>query len=105
MLEGGSIDVNGAGSLLTTEECLLSDVQARNPGAVPRRLRSGLSRLSRCASAYLAEATGLPATIRMATSTIWRALSIRIRSSCGRRRIRSDPNYGPLQENLELLQA
>ena len=32
MLEGGSIDVNGAGKLLTTEECLLSDVQARNPG-------------------------------------------------------------------------
>lgn len=32
VLEGGSIDVNGAGTLVTTEECLLSDVQARNPG-------------------------------------------------------------------------
>lgn len=32
VLEGGSIDVNGSGSVLTTEECLLSDVQARNPG-------------------------------------------------------------------------
>lgn len=32
VLEGGSIDVNGAGSILTTEECLLSDVQVRNPG-------------------------------------------------------------------------
>ena len=33
VLEGGSIDVNGAGLLLTTEECLLSeDVQVRNPG-------------------------------------------------------------------------
>jgi agmatine deiminase len=32
VLEGGSIDVNGAGTLLTTEECLLSDVQSRNPG-------------------------------------------------------------------------
>jgi agmatine deiminase len=31
VLEGGSIDVNGQGSVLTTEECLLSDVQARNP--------------------------------------------------------------------------
>lgn len=31
VLEGGSIDVNGRGSLLTTEECLLSPVQARNP--------------------------------------------------------------------------
>jgi agmatine deiminase len=32
VLEGGSIDVNGAGTLLTTEECLLSPIQARNPG-------------------------------------------------------------------------
>lgn len=31
VLEGGSIDVDGAGLLLTTEECLLSDVQPRNP--------------------------------------------------------------------------
>jgi agmatine deiminase len=31
VLEGGSIDVNGAGTLLTTEECLLSKVQERNP--------------------------------------------------------------------------
>ncbi len=31
VLEGGSIDVNGAGLLLTTEECLLSPVQERNP--------------------------------------------------------------------------
>ncbi len=30
-LEGGSIDVNGQGLLLTTEECLLDTVQARNP--------------------------------------------------------------------------
>src|SRR5947209_4597587 len=33
VLEGGSIDVNGQGLLLTTEECLLSEVQQRNPGA------------------------------------------------------------------------
>jgi len=32
VLEGGSIDVNGAGLLMTTEECLLSPVQQRNPG-------------------------------------------------------------------------
>jgi agmatine deiminase len=32
VLEGGSIDVNGAGTLITTEECLLSEVQRRNPG-------------------------------------------------------------------------
>jgi agmatine deiminase len=32
VLEGGSIDVNGQGTLITTEECLLSPVQQRNPG-------------------------------------------------------------------------
>jgi len=33
VLEGGSIEVNGRGTLLTTEECLLdSTVQVRNPG-------------------------------------------------------------------------
>jgi agmatine deiminase len=32
VLEGGSIDTNGQGVLLTTEECLLSEVQQRNPG-------------------------------------------------------------------------
>ncbi len=33
VMEGGSIDVNGRGTLLTTEECLLDpNVQVRNPG-------------------------------------------------------------------------
>lgn len=32
VLEGGAIDTNGAGLFLTTEECLLSSVQERNPG-------------------------------------------------------------------------
>ena len=46
VLEGGSIDANGAGTVLTTEECLLSPVQARNPGfsreAVEAALREWL---------------------------------------------------------------
>ena len=41
VLEGGSIDVDGAGALLTTEECLLDTVQARNPGIA----RTDLERL------------------------------------------------------------
>ena len=32
VLEGGGIEVNGAGVMLVTEEWLLSDVQVRNPG-------------------------------------------------------------------------
>jgi agmatine deiminase len=32
VLEGGAIDTDGEGTMLVTEECLLSSVQARNPG-------------------------------------------------------------------------
>ena len=38
VLEGGSIDTNGQGILLTTEECLLSKVQERNPGVSREQL-------------------------------------------------------------------
>jgi agmatine deiminase len=43
VLEGGSIDVNGQGTLLTTEECLLSEVQQRNPGVSRERLEQVFS--------------------------------------------------------------
>jgi agmatine deiminase len=53
VLEGGSIDVNGAGLLLTTEECLLSKtVQIRNPGLS----RAGLEQ-------YFADYLGITRTI------------------------------------------
>jgi agmatine deiminase len=38
VLEGGSIEVNGRGTLITTEECLLSEVQQRNPGVAREHL-------------------------------------------------------------------
>jgi len=40
VLEGGSIDVNGRGTLITTEECLLSDLQQRNPGLSRQQLET-----------------------------------------------------------------
>jgi agmatine deiminase len=43
VLEGGSIDVNGQGLLLTTEECLLSSVQERNPGIGRGELEQALA--------------------------------------------------------------
>jgi len=45
VLEGGSIDVNGRGLLLTTEECLLSPVQQRNPGMTREQIESALGRM------------------------------------------------------------
>ena len=44
VLEGGAIDVNGTGTLLATEECLLDEkVQARNPGLGREALESVLA--------------------------------------------------------------
>lgn len=43
VLEGGSIEVNGAGLMLTTEECLLSEVQQRNPGLTREQLEKVFS--------------------------------------------------------------
>jgi agmatine deiminase len=43
VLEGGSIDTNGQGTLLTTEECLLSEVQQRNPGVSREQLEQAFS--------------------------------------------------------------
>ena len=42
VLEGGSIDVNGQGKLLTTRECLLSPIQARNPGRTQQEIEAAL---------------------------------------------------------------
>lgn len=102
VLEGGSIDVNGSGLLLTTEECLLSKVQQRNPG---------LSRkdLEKVFADYLA-----------IEKIIWLARGITGDDTHGHiddiarfvsrdtvvaavEPSRSDANYLPLQENLKRL--
>src|SRR5260370_5436154 len=43
VLEGGSIDVNGQGLLLTTEECLVGEFQQRNPCLSPQDLEKVLA--------------------------------------------------------------
>jgi agmatine deiminase len=44
VLEGGAIDVNGQGTLLTTEECLLdASLQPRNPGLTRREIEQALA--------------------------------------------------------------
>jgi agmatine deiminase len=104
VLEGGSIDVNGAGKLLTTEECLLSDIQARNPG-LPR---AGIERA-------FADYLGIEETIWLgrgiagddthghvddiARFTSRATVVIAIEPD------RADPNHQPLQENLARLRA
>jgi agmatine deiminase len=104
VLEGGSIDVNGRGTLLTTEECLLSPVQARNPGVSRADLEAALGK-------WLG-----------ARKVLWLGRGIAgddthghvddLSRFVGPRTVvtaveedRSDINFAPLRENLERLRS
>jgi agmatine deiminase len=105
VLEGGSIDVNGRGTLLTTEECLLDEgQQARNPGLSRRDLEEALQ-----------AALGV-------TNVLWLGRGIAGDDTHGhvddvcrfvgprtvvlaRERNRSDANHRPLEENRERLRG
>ena len=105
VLEGGSIDVDGRGTLLTTEECNLDPVvQVRNPGMG----REGFERVVR-------DALGV-------TKVIWLGAGIAGDDTHGhvddlarfvsptrvllcREADPSDANYRPLEENRERLQG
>ncbi|MFZ1005398.1 MAG: agmatine deiminase family protein [Candidatus Sulfotelmatobacter sp.] len=104
VLEGGSIDVNGRGTLLTTEECLLSKVQQRNPGMSRKDYEK-----------IFADYLGAP-------NVIWLGKGIYGDDTHGHvddltrfvsadtvvtmvERNRKDVNYKPLQENLRRLKA
>jgi agmatine deiminase len=104
VLEGGSIDVNGQGLLLTTEECLLSTVQQRNPDL-------GREDLERAFADYLG-----------VKKVLWLGQGIAgddthghiddLARFVGPRTVTAveetnphDVNYRPLQENLERLRG
>ena len=104
VLEGGSIDVNGAGLLLTTEECLLSEVQQRNPGMTRREIER-----------HFRDYLGIESTIWLANgiagddthghvddlARFVSADTVVVASETDR----SDANYAPLRENHALLRA
>jgi agmatine deiminase len=102
VLEGGSIDANGLGTMLTTEECLLSPVQARNPGFTREDME-----------AIFREYLGV-------TNTLWLGNGIAGDDTHGHvddlarfvnattvvtvvEQDRSEANYAPLQDNLARL--
>lgn len=104
VLEGGSIDVNGRGLLLTTEECLLSPVQARNPGmgriAIECALRDylGAQRVIWLHNGIAGDDTHghIDDIARFVSAdTVVAAWE----------RDRNDPNHSPLAENYRLLRA
>ena len=104
VLEGGSIDVNGAGLLLTTEECLLSPIQARNPHLGRKEIED-----------HLGEALGIERVIWLrngiagddthghvddiARFVAPRTVAIAVEED------RTDVNHLPLREDLAILRA
>lgn len=100
VLEGGSIEVNGAGALLTTEQCLLHP--NRNPGldraTIEARLREtlGVEQILWLGEGIAGDDTDghIDDIVRfVAEDTVVAAVE----------RDPRDDNYGPLQRNLERL--
>ncbi len=104
VLEGGSIDVNGQGTLLTTEECLLGKIQQRNP----KMKRSDYEKLF---AAYL----GIKNVIWLGSGVIGDDthghvddITRFISPDTVVTAVESDPadpNYEPLRENIRRLRA
>ena len=70
VLEGGGIDVNGRGTLLTTEECYLSRrTQVRNPGLGRKGFEAALRDVARRHATCSGSDAASPATTPTATST------------------------------------
>jgi agmatine deiminase len=105
VLEGGSIDGNGRGTLLTTEECLLDpEVQVRNPGFTPKETEEGFR-----------EYLGVKNVLWLGKGIAGDDTHGHVDDLCrfvGPRTVvlcqesdPSDANYRPLQENCERLQG
>ena len=104
VLEGGSIDTNGRGIMLTTEECLLSEVQQRNPGVSRAQLEQafhdflGIDQVLWLNRGIAGDDTNGHVddiTRFVAPTTIVTAVEPNT----------SDPNRAPLAENLARLKA
>ncbi len=102
VLEGGSIDVNGAGLLLTTEECLLSPVQERNPGmdrAAYERVFAehlGVRKVLWLGQGIAGDDTH--GHVDDLVRFVGPRLVVAVKETN-----RADPNYAPLQDNLRRL--
>ena len=104
VLEGGSIDVNGQGTLLTTEECLLSKVQQRNPAMKRKGYEKvfadylGIKNVIWLGSGIAGDDTHGHVddiTRFVAPDTVVTAVETNP----------DDPNYEPLRENIRRLRA
>jgi agmatine deiminase len=105
VLEGGSIDVNGRGSLLTTEQCLLHPtVQVRNPGLSRAELKEVL-RTSLGATNVLWLGSGIAGDDTHGhVDDVCRFVDPHTVVLC-RESDPRDVNYRPLEENRERLEG
>ncbi len=105
VLEGGAIDANGRGTLLTTEECLLDGkVQVRNPGLGRREIEEALrSHLGGTNVLWLGRGIAGDDT-HGHIDDLCRFVGPRTAVLC-REDDPSDPNYRPLEENRERLEG
>jgi agmatine deiminase len=105
VLEGGAIDVNGSGTLLTTEECLLDGkIQVRNPG-MSRREYEKVFRDFLAAGNVLWLGRGIAGDDTHGhVDDIARFVNRRT-VVLSRETDASDENYRPLEENRERLEG
>jgi agmatine deiminase len=104
VLEGGSIDVNGLGTLLTTEECLLGEVQQRNPGLTRQDYEDVFARFLGIRKAIWLKRGIAGDDTHGHIDDLARFVNpdtlVAVREDDP-----GDANFGPLRENWELLQT
>lgn len=105
VLEGGAIDVNGSGTLLTTEECLLdTETQVRNPG-MGRAETESLLRGFLGVTNILWLGRGIAGDDTHGhVDDLCRFVNPTTVVLCREKHV-NDPNYGLLEENRERLQG
>lgn len=104
ILEGGALDVDGRGNALVTEECLLDDVQQRNPGFTRQDYERvlcdflGARRVTWLGRGIAGDDT------HGHVDDIARFVAPGVVLAC-RERNRRDANHAPLADNLRRLRA
>lgn len=104
VLEGGSIDVNGQGLLLTTEECLLSEVQQRNPGLTSADYESLFAKFLGIEKVLWLKRGIAGDDTHGHVDDLARFVNANT-VACVSEDDQGDENYEPLRENLELLRG